>query len=223
MTDLSSAVAGTFFFDLVQKGGYLMYPIILCSIIAVAISIERLWSLRRDKVIPPAVLSGVKSSLLKGRLDRAVSICRETPSPMGSIILAAISSAGKGPDKMRKAVEDAGRHEVPQLERHLTWLSTIASVTPLLGLLGTVMGIIKVFNVISSQGPGNPGALAGGISVALLTTAAGLTVAIPSLVLYNYLINKADQLIIEIEKQSMVLMDMLVEKRESAVERENDI
>jgi biopolymer transport protein ExbB len=134
---------------------------------------------------------------------------------MTNITLAALANFNKGREEIREAIEDAGRHEVPHLERYLTWLSTIASVAPLLGLLGTVMGMIKVFNVISTQGPGNPNALAGGISEALLTTAAGLTVAIPSFVLYNYFVNKADKLIIEIEKNSLLLLEMMTDKPNS--------
>jgi len=189
-----------------------MYPILFCSVLALAIALERSWSLRRGRVISPAVLSEITDYLREGSLKECIGLCRESSSPMTNIILAALANVSKGRDEIREAIEDAGRHEVPHLERYLNWLSTVASVAPLLGLLGTVMGMIKVFNVISTQGPGNPNALANGISEALLTTAAGLTVAIPAFVLYNHFVNKADKLIIEMEKNSLILLEMITEQ-----------
>ena len=209
MTDLLDLLSGTFIYELIHKGGPLMYPILFCSVLTLGITLERAWSLRRKRIISPAVLSEITDYLREGSLKECMSLCRETPSPMTDIILAALANYRKGREEIRIAIEDAGRHEVPQLERYLTWLSTISSVAPLLGLLGTVTGMIRVFNVISSQGPGNANALAGGISEALLTTAAGLTVAIPAFVLYNYFINKADKLIVEMEKNSLMLLDMI--------------
>jgi biopolymer transport protein ExbB len=213
--DLTHFFSGTFFLELIQKGGPLMYPILFCSVLALAIALERSWSLRRGRVISPAIHSEITEYLREGNLKECMNLCRESSSPMTNITLAALANFNKGREEIREAIEDAGRHEVPHLERYLTWLSTIASVAPLLGLLGTVMGMIKVFNVISTQGPGNPNALAGGISEALLTTAAGLTVAIPSFVLYNYFVNKADKLIIEIEKNSLLLLEMMTDKPNS--------
>lgn len=191
------------------KGGLLMVPIGICSVLAVAIVLERLIMLRQPRVISPDVLRKVESYLQEGAIAEALEVCRRRASAATRVLHAGIANHLKPKSEIKEIIEDAGRHEVPSLERYLGVLGTIASISPLLGLLGTVTGMIKVFNVIAVQGVGHPGALAGGISEALITTAAGLAVAIPSLVFHNYFISKADAFIIEMEKASLRMLDIL--------------
>ena len=191
------------------KGGLLMVPIGICSVLAVAIVLERLIMLRQPRVISPEVLGKVESYLQDGATAEALDVCRRRGSAVTRVLHAGIANHHKPKAEIKEIVADAGRHEVPSLERYLGVLGTIASISPLLGLLGTVTGMIKVFNVIAVQGVGHPGALAGGISEALITTAAGLAVAIPSLVFHNYFISKADGFIIEMEKASLRMLDIL--------------
>lgn len=191
------------------RGGLLMIPIGLCSVLAVAIVLERLLMLREPKVISRDVLRQVEACLREGETAEALTLCRKRASAITRVLHAAIANHHKPKTEIKEIIEDAGRHEVPNLERYLGVLGTIASISPLLGLLGTVTGMIKVFNVIAVKGVGHPGALAGGISEALITTAAGLAVAIPSLVFYNYFISKTDGFIIEMEKASLRMLDIL--------------
>lgn len=192
-----------------EKGGYLMFPIILCSVISVAIIIERFVNLREDKVIPKDFFNRIKGLLLEGHINEVLSICSKSNKPIAKIIEAGIMKYYFGRDEIKEAIEDAGRHEIAYLEKFLNILNTIAGVTPLLGLLGTVWGMIKVFNVISIEGVGSPDKLAGGISEALITTAAGLAVAIPALVFHNVFSERADRLILKMEKSSMELTEIL--------------
>jgi biopolymer transport protein ExbB len=191
------------------KGGFLMVPIGLCSVLALAIVLERIYMLRQPRVLSPEVLRMVEQYLHEGEEREALAICRRKSMAITRILHAGISNHHRSKSEIKEIIEDAGRHEVPSLERYLGVLGTIASVSPLLGLLGTVTGMIKVFNVIAVRGVGHPGALAGGISEALVTTAAGLVVAIPSLVFYNYFISKADGFIIEMEKASLKMLDIM--------------
>ncbi|MFQ6672064.1 MAG: MotA/TolQ/ExbB proton channel family protein [Candidatus Tectimicrobiota bacterium] len=191
------------------KGGILMVPIGLCSVLALAIVLERLFVLRHPRVVSPEVLRRVETCLREGDTSEALLLCRRQSSAITRILHVGIANHHKPKSEIKEVIEDAGRHEVPSLERYLGVLGTIASISPLLGLLGTVTGMIKVFNVIAVRGVGHPGALAGGISEALITTAAGLAVAIPSLVFYNYFVTKADGLIIEMEKASLRMLDIL--------------
>jgi biopolymer transport protein ExbB len=194
------------------KGGILMVPIGLCSVVALAIALERLFALRYSRVLAPELLRQVEAHLREGETQEALALCRRRSSSITRILYAGIANHHKPKGEIKEIIEDAGRHEVPNLERYLGVLGTIASISPLLGLLGTVTGMIKVFNVISVRGVGHPGALAGGISEALITTAAGLAVAIPSLVMFNYFVSKADGFIIEMEKASLRMLEIL--KRE---------
>lgn len=186
-----------------------MVPIGLCSVMAVAIVVERLIMLRQPRVVSPDVLRQVEHFLRDGETPEALDLCRRRSTAVTRILHAGIANHRKPKGEIKEIIEDAGRHEVPSLERYLGVLGTIASISPLLGLLGTVTGMIKVFNVIAVQGVGHPGALAGGISEALITTAAGLAVAIPSLVFHNYFVSKADNFIIEMEKASLKMLDIL--------------
>lgn len=191
------------------KGGYVMIPIVLCSVVALAIIIERFINLRENKVIPKDFFNRIKGLLVEGHINEVLSICSKSNKPIAKIIEAGIMKYYFGRDEIKEAIEDAGRHEIAYLERYLNTLSTIAGVTPLLGLLGTVWGMIKVFNVISMVGVGHPDELAGGIAEALITTAAGLSVAIPTLVFYNIFAERADRLVLKMEKSSMELTEIL--------------
>ncbi len=196
-------------YDFVVKGGVLMIPIALCSIIALAIFLERLWSLRRSKVIPRDFLIEIEDLIRREKIPEAITRCRKDNSSMANIIVAGIRNFGKRREIVKESIEEIGRREAATLERYINVVGTIAAIAPLLGLLGTVFGMIKAFNVISIQGVGNPSSLAGGISEALITTAAGLVVAIPTFVLYRYLANKADALIVEMEENSIRMVDLL--------------
>jgi biopolymer transport protein ExbB len=199
-------------YDFVVKGGVLMIPIALCSIIALAIFLERLWSLRRSRVIPRDFLIEIEDLIRREKIPEAITRCRKDNSSMANIILAGIRNFGKRREIVKESIEEIGRREASTLERYINVVGTIAAIAPLLGLLGTVFGMIKAFNVISIQGVGNPSSLAGGISEALITTAAGLVVAIPTFVLYRYLANKADALIVEMEEHSIRMVDLLKQR-----------
>ena len=196
-------------YDFVVKGGVLMIPIALCSIIALAIFLERLWSLRRSRVIPRDFLIEIEDLIRREKIPEAITRCRKDNSSMANIIVAGIRNFGKRREIVKEGIEEIGRREAAILERYINVVGTIAAIAPLLGLLGTVFGMIKAFDVISIQGVGNPSSLAGGISEALITTAAGLVVAIPTFVLYRYLANKADALIVEMEEHSIRMVDLL--------------
>jgi biopolymer transport protein ExbB len=194
---------------LIQKGGILMIPILLCSVVALAVFIERMWSLRASRIIPSDLVRQAEDLVRKGMLDDAVAACRRQPSPVGRVIIAALRHAGQEREVIKEAVQEVGRREAAHLERYVSVLGTVANVSPLLGLLGTVSGMIKAFTVISVQGVGNPASLAGGISEALITTAAGLTAAIPSFLAYRYLLSRVDRAVLELEQVSIHFVDLL--------------
>jgi biopolymer transport protein ExbB len=186
-----------------------MWPILACSVAALAIVMERLWSLRRSRVLPPALMEQVRQWERTGRVPLQNMEALVESSPYGRVVGAGLVNRNRGRQIIREAVEDAGRHVVHELERYLNSLGTISQITPLLGLLGTVIGMIRVFNVITLQGVGDPTVLAGGISEALITTAAGLTVAIPSLMFYRYFRGRVDELVVGMEQEAVMLMEML--------------
>ncbi len=194
--------------DLLIKGGVVMYPIVLCSIIALAVFLERLWVLRRSRIIPPEFVRAVEEQIQKNRIPEALSLCQKDSSSIAKIFLAGLKNTGRGMWLVKEAVEERGGREGVILEKNVGILSTIANLTPLLGLLGTVSGMIKTFKVIS-QGGGNPSLLAGGIAEALITTAAGLCIAIPVLVCYRILKDKAESLIFEMEENSIKIIEIL--------------
>ena len=195
--------------DFIIKGGVVMIPILACSVIALAIVIERFINLTEGKVIPKDFFVRIKGLLLEGHINEALSICSKSNKPIAKIIEAGIMKYYFGRDEIKEAIEDAGRHEIASVEKYLNILSTIAGVAPLLGLLGTVTGMIKVFNIISLGGIGKAEELAGGIGEALITTAAGLSIAIPTLVFHNIFSERADRLILKMEKSSMELTEIL--------------
>ncbi len=195
--------------NLIIKGGVIMYPIILCSVIALAVFLERLWSLRRNLIIPGEFIRNVEDRVKKGKISEAIFLCQNDNSSIANIFLSGLKSTGRGMWLVKEAIEERGGREGSILEKHVGILSTIANLTPLMGLLGTVSGMIKTFKVISLQGVGNPALLAGGIAEALITTATGLCVAIPTLVCYRILKDKAESLIFEMEENSIRIIEIL--------------
>ena len=192
--------------ELFDQGGLIMYPLTLCSVIALAITIERGFNLRRKRVIRPEVVSVIENIRGPEEIGLALSVCREEEGPFANVMRAGLDNLDLSVDEIREGILDQGRQEMGTLQKGLVVLETIASVSPLLGLLGTVLGMIKVFDEISQVGVGQGNLLAGGIAEAILTTAAGLFIAIPSLVFYNYFSSKAESMILEIEKYSNGLL-----------------
>ena len=191
------------------KGGIVMVPIVFCSFLALAVFIERLLTLKREKVIPAPLFDEIKRLILQGKAAEALERCQTNGSSLARIISVGIKNHGRPREAVKEALEEVGRREVALLDKYTGIMGTIANIAPLLGLLGTVSGMIKAFNVISAAGVGDPAVLAGGISEALITTAAGLTVAIPTFVAYKYLLSRADTLVIEMEEYSTELVEML--------------
>ena len=200
--------------ELVSAGGLLMYPILLCSVIAMAIVIERFWALRRRAVCPVNLVADIWQWAQYGQLDASRLSSLRNGSPLGRVLAAAIINLRHSREIMKEAVEEHGRQVVHELERYLNTLGTIASITPLLGLLGTVIGMIRVFAAITDQGVGNPTVLAGGISEALLTTAAGISVAIPSLMFYRHFQRRVTELANIMEQEALKLVEVLHGQRE---------
>jgi len=186
-----------------------MAPIILCSIVAVGILLERLWTLQRKRVLPQELIKKVSQLAEAGQVNPKVIEALEKNSPLGRVLAAALTNRDRGRAIMMERVEDTGRHVVHELERFLNSLGTIASISPLLGLLGTVAGIINAFKAVMLGGMGDPRLLAGGISEALVTTAGGLAVAIPSFIAYRYLRGKVERIVIEMEKIAVEFADSL--------------
>jgi biopolymer transport protein ExbB len=181
----------------------------LCSVIAVAIVVERSWTLRHNKVIPKKLLNGIWTLLNNDALtDKHISEI-ENGSPLGRVLAAGLINRHLSRDLIRESIEENGRHVVHEMERFMSTLGTIATIAPLLGLLGTVIGMIRVFTAITVIGIGDPTQLAGGISEALITTAAGLTVAIPSLIFHRHLKRKIDELVVAMEQEAMKLVEFL--------------
>ncbi len=204
-------------FELIQAGGWLMLPIIACSVIAMAITVERLFMLRVKRVLPRHLVAQVWNWVRNHQLDATRLHSLRTGSPLGRILAAGLVNLQHDRTIMKEAIEDSGRHVVLELERYLNTLGTIAAIAPLLGLLGTVVGMIEVFNAIITVGVGNPGALAGGISQALITTAAGLAVAIPSLMFYRYFRGKVDMLVVRMEQEATKMVEVMHGEREQDV------
>jgi biopolymer transport protein ExbB len=189
--------------EVIKAGGWVMYPLLLSSLLVVAIIFERSFNLRASRVLSPTTVERVSGLVEGGRVDRAVAVCKEHPGMFSNIVLAGLEIAGRGEASAKEAVEDAGRHETARLSRYLTALGTIAAVAPLMGLFGTVMGMINVFRTIAQSGVGHASELSGGISQALVTTAFGLLVAIPALVAYNYFQARVDSMVTDLERESL--------------------
>jgi biopolymer transport protein ExbB len=203
--------------EIVKAGGWIMVPLVACSVIAVAIVLERLWTLQRRRVLPKELTSQVWQLVTHNELDQRAFLRIQQSSPLGQVLAAGLAQRHAPRDVLKDAIEDAGRHVVHELERYLGPLGTIAAISPLLGLLGTVSGMIRAFTAITAQGVGNPTVLAGGIAEALITTAAGLTVAIPSLIAYRYLRGRVDGLVVLIEKEAINFIEGLLQHQRTGV------
>jgi biopolymer transport protein ExbB len=195
--------------DLIIKGGVAMYPIILCSVFVLAIVIERLWVLRRRRVIPGDFIQNLEDLISKKKISEALFMCQGNHSSIARVIFAGLKNAGKGLWLIKEAIEERGSREAVILEKRVGILSTIATLGPLLGLFGTVSGVIKSFNAISIHGSNDPMLLAGGIAEALVATASGLAVAIPALICHRFLKDKANALIFEMEEYSIKIVELL--------------
>jgi biopolymer transport protein ExbB len=205
--------------ELVKAGGPFMVPIILCSVTAAGILLERLWTLQRKRVLPDELIKKVSQLADTNQVNPKVIEALEKNSPLGRVLAAALANRDRGREIMMERVQDTGRHVVHELERFLNSLGTIASISPLLGLLGTVTGIIRAFNAVMLGGMGDPRMLAGGISEALITTAGGLAVAIPSFIAYRYLRGKVERIVVDMEKIAVKFADSLGASTQSG---END-
>jgi biopolymer transport protein ExbB len=196
--------------EIVQAGGWIMLPIIGCSIVAAAIILERLWTLQPKRVLPVQLAQRVRDWVTNDQLDPQHLQRLHQSSPLGQMLAAGLANRHAPREIIKESIEDVGRHAVHELERYLNALGTIAAISPLMGLLGTVIGMIKVFAAITANGVGNPGVLAGGISEALITTAAGLCVAIPALIAYRYLRARVDALVVQMEKETIKFLEAVV-------------
>lgn len=196
-------------FEIIKAGGWLMVPIVLCSIIAIAITVERYWALRLAKVMPKDQLPKVWMWIKNHELDSSKIKELKNGSLFGYILSSGLTASKHGREAMKDAIQEAGNHVAHEMEKFLSTLGTIAAIAPLLGLLGTVLGMIEVFTAIMVQGSGNTGVLAGGISQALITTAAGLSVAIPAVIFHRALTRRVDDLLIIMEQDSAKLVDAI--------------
>ena len=196
-------------FELIQSGGLLMIPILFCSVMAMGIVCERFWTLRKKKIIPPELVSQVWNLAKAKKLDAVTLKHLKDSSPLGAILATGLKSRSLGREVMKEAIAESGRQVAHKLERFLNTLGTIATITPLLGLLGTVVGMIKVFAAIVSHGVGDPAVLAGGISEALITTAAGLSVAIPCVIFHRYFDGLVDVYVLNMEEESLKLIEVI--------------
>jgi biopolymer transport protein ExbB len=201
-------------FSIIQAAGWPIWPLILCSVIALAIIGERTWSLRRALVMPPNLLERVLQEYRQNGVTPEMINRLTTESPEGQIFAAALRNVESEPAIMKEAIEEAGRAVAIELERFLTTLGTIAAIGPLLGLFGTVIGMIEIFGSQTPQG-GNPLVLAHGISIALYNTAFGLVVAVPSMVMYRYFRAKVDALLVDMELQAIKLVEVVHGERKA--------
>ena len=208
--------------ELLKPGGFIMIPLLVCSILALAIIIERFYALRISRVLPQATINELWRWIKKKELNsRKLRLIQES-SPLGRIMAAGLANARYGRDVMKESIEHEASQVVHDLERFLNPLGTIAVITPLLGLLGTVIGMIRVFAQIQLAGVGDPGVLAGGISEALITTAAGLTIAIPALIFHRFFIRRVDEMVVNMEQEAMKLVEVVHGDRDIVVNEEGE-
>lgn len=208
--------------ELFERGGFMMYPLLLASLIAVAFVIERTISLRKKKILIPEIISVVNNFTTLKDIDLASTICEKYSGPLSNIIRIGLNNYTLERTEIRELLEEQGRQEIRKLEKGLVVLETIAAIAPLMGLLGTVLGMIQVFAVIKEQGIGQTAALSGGISEALLTTVTGLFIGIPVLIAFNYFTSKAESLVLDIEKYANLLVQKMtrVQRKESVIPAE---
>jgi biopolymer transport protein ExbB len=197
--------------ELIKAGGWVMWPIMACAAMSLAIILERFWTLRRREVAPPDLGREVREWAAANKLDpQHLDALRQT-SPLGELLAGALEVRHRAREQIKERLEDIGRHVAHDMERFLNTLGTIAGIAPLLGLLGTVFGMIRMFLGILDSGVGDASRLAGGIGEALVSTAAGLCVAIPALMFYRYFRGLVAEYVIEMEKQATALLDTLDE------------
>ncbi|EDY86678.1 MotA/TolQ/ExbB proton channel [gamma proteobacterium HTCC5015] len=201
--------------EIFKAGGWLMWPILLSWVLALGIIIERFWALKGDRVLPKSLVADIWKMVKNDEVDDQRIKNIYEGSPLGRVLAVGLINREHSREVMKETIEETGRHVAHELERFLNALGTIAAITPLMGLLGTVIGMIQVFAVITSSGVGDPGALAGGISQALITTAAGIGVAIPSMIFYRYFRARVDALIIGMEQEAIKLVEVLQGEREA--------
>jgi len=204
-------------FEIISSGGWLMFPIILSSIAVIAITVERLWTLNPKKIAPKHLLAQVWGWIKNNQVDAGRLRELKQSSELGKILAAGLSNSRSGRDTMKHSVEEAANQVIHDMERYVGALGTIAAVAPLLGLLGTVIGMIKVFVAIELEGTGNAGALAGGISEALITTAAGLCVAIPAMIAHRFFVRRIDGIVVDMEQEAIKLVDALHTDRRAEI------
>jgi biopolymer transport protein ExbB len=205
-------------FEIIKAGGVVMWPIILCSIIAMAIIGERFWSLQRKSVAPKGLVTQVWRWIQEGKLDKQRLDALRHNSPLGKVLAAALTNMHKEREMMKLGIEEVANHVIHDLQRYLNTLGIIGEIAPLLGLLGTVTGIIRMFAAMGEVGLGNPMVLSSGLSEALITTAAGLCVAIPAVIMHRYFQGVVDELVIEMEEEAFHLLDVL--DHDNEVDRE---
>jgi biopolymer transport protein ExbB len=213
---------GTGVFELIQKGGFFVYPIILCSIVGLAIFLQKMWVLRSKNIIPEVFLEQLYRFLSQGKLGEAEVYARANSSSISRVALAALENSDKPKEELREEIEEAGRKETLELMRYAEGLGTISNVSTLLGLLGTISGMIKIFRVIADKPIVNPPELAGGISEALYTTAFGLLVAIPAFIAYKYVVGRADELISLMEEEGRKIMEYVIVAKENETTNPTD-
>jgi len=199
----------SFIADIFEKGGVLIYPLLLLLVAGIYVIVVKSIALRRKKVISPAIVEHIEQLLIAKKIPEAAAYCKQHAVPMTRVLLAGIVNYEKSESELKEILEEAGRQEVPQIRSYLATLGTIASVAPLLGLFGTVLGMISVFATLSESTTVNPAQLAGGISEALITTACGMLIAMPTLAYYNFFIARVQNLIIEMEKISLRMVAVL--------------
>ena len=198
-----------YFWDIMRRGGPVMIPIAFASLLAVAIFMERLFALRRENVLPSRLLTTIHKLIGQGKHQEALEYARKSKAPIGEILVAGLENANQPRAIIKEIMEEAGKRATHKIEQFVHAVGTIATVSPLLGLLGTITGMIQVFRDVTASGVGDPGRLASGIWEALLTTAAGLIVAIPALIGYRYLMNRVDSLVLEMEEESLKVAEVL--------------
>lgn len=198
-------------YEFLVKGGPLVVPIGLCSIVALGVFLERLWNLQRHRIIPDDFILKIENLIREKRIGDALLLAQNSANPMARIMSAALKNGSAERSHIKEAVEEVGRRESALLERYIEVLGTCAAIAPLLGLLGTVTGMMDVFQQVEAFGLGDPSVFASGIWKALITTAVGLSVAIPSFIFYKYLLGRVDHLVIEMEERSLNLVEMVVD------------
>lgn len=192
-----------------MKGGWMMLPLLVVSVLAVAIILERLYNLRAGRMVPGHLVPAIEADVRHGELEKALQRAEDDGSPLGVVLASGLRNSGLAREVIKESIEETGRHVVADMGRYLTLLGTIAAVSPLLGLLGTVIGMIRVFAVITARGVGDPTVLSGGISEALLTTAVGLAIAIPALAMHRYFNAKLDRLVVDMEQSALRVVELI--------------